>query len=29
MVKITMVYEGDLHCKLTHGPSGGADLPGA
>jgi putative redox protein len=22
MVKISMVYEGDLHCKLTHGPSG-------
>ncbi len=22
MVKISLVYEGDLHCKLTHGPSG-------
>ncbi len=22
MVKTTMIYEGDLHCKLTHGPSG-------
>ncbi len=22
MVKITAVYQGDLHCLLTHGPSG-------
>ena len=22
MVKISMVYEGQLHCALTHGPSG-------
>lgn len=22
MVKISMVYEGQLHCSLTHGPSG-------
>ena len=22
MVKMTMVYEGDLRCRLTHGPSG-------
>ena len=22
MVKISMVYQGDLRCKLTHGPSG-------
>src|ERR1700733_9892829 len=22
MVKISMVYEGQLHCTLTHGPSG-------
>ena len=22
MVKIQLVYEGDLHCKLRHGPSG-------
>jgi putative redox protein len=22
MVKMSMVYEGDLHCRLKHGPSG-------
>ena len=22
MVKVSVVYEGDLHCRLTHGPSG-------
>jgi putative redox protein len=29
MVKITAVYEGDLHCRLTHGPSGSVLLTDA